>query len=1017
MTEYQKIFDEWLESGVIERVPEDEIESVGSYLPHRPVFKPSSTTTPTRPVFDASAKTSNFPSLNDCLEKGENLIELIPSVLTRFRAKRYGVVSDVKKAFLQISVRREDPNFLRFLWWEDFATKKVEVFRHCRVVFGVSSSPFLLASTINHHLDSAREGGREVAQLLKKSLYVDNCIASLDDKEQLEEFVRKSTAIMEQGRFDLRGWIWSGEPEYSDDVRITPVLGLLWNLESDCISLDVKDEELDGVLTKRKILSAANSVYDPLGFCSPVTLMPKLLLQELWMLKTGWDEGVPDSVKKGFDVWRSELAALKKIQIPRCIFRGVTTSRSIHVFSDASKYAYSACVFMRSEGVDGVNVQLVMARARVASVKKMTIPRLELLGCCIAVRLGNTVKTMLEAEDLPINYWTDSSCSLYWIHKNENWATFVNNRVLEIRKNSNVADWRHVPGVHNPADLPSPGCGGARLVDLRWWEGPVWLRQPEEDWPRSEVNCDLNVAMAEKKTVVSHLALESTRPWYLNHFSTYRKIVRMVAWILRWKKIIKSSPKPAGPLTCEEEADAELRLIKLIQSASFRKNDLVLKQLNVIEDNLGMLRVEARIVRRADTMEFKLPLLLPYSHQVVDMLIMHVHQSRNHCGIQYLMSILRDRFWILKSRQAVKKVVSSCVKCKRFSSKKVTTQEAPLPLDRVRDAAVFEIVGIDLGGPLYLKGGQKAWFVVFTCAVYRAVHLELVTSLSTEAFLQSLRRFVSRRGRPSVIFSDNGTNFEGANNAFAKLDWKEITTTTSVNQIKWKFNPPAGPWWGGWWERVVGMVKVLLRKVLGRASLDYEELMTVLCDCEEIINSRPLTYLSDDPEDLAPLTPALFLNEMRSYGLPEVDDLEANFFNKRYRYRQQLREDIRKRFRDEYLGALVQKGRGKSKRCPEIKLGDIVLLEAVNKKRVEWPLAKVMETYPGPDGIVRVVKLKTKNGELTRPVQRVFPLEVSTQQRIHFSVPDTVKKIGESDSAVITRSGRKVKVPERLGIC
>ncbi|XP_021960659.1 uncharacterized protein LOC110856488 [Folsomia candida] len=377
MKEYQKIFDEWLESGVIKRVPEDEIESVGSYLPHRPVFKPSSTTTPTRPVFDASAKTSNFPSLNDCLEKGENLIELIPSVLTRFRAKRYGVVSDVKKAFLQISVRREDRNFLRILWWEDFATKKVEVFRHCRVVFGVSSSPFLLASTINHHLDSAGEGDREVAQLLKKSLYVDNCIASLDDKEELQKFVRKSTAIMEQGRFDLRGWIWSGEPEYSDDVRITPVLGF-WNLESDCISLDVKDEELDGVLTKRKILSAANSIYDPLGFCSPVTLMPKLLLQELWMLKTGWDEGVPDSVKKGFDVWRSELAALKKIQIPRCIFRDVTTSRSIHVFSDASKY--SSCVFMRSEGVDGVNVQLVMSRARVASVKKMTIPRLELLG-------------------------------------------------------------------------------------------------------------------------------------------------------------------------------------------------------------------------------------------------------------------------------------------------------------------------------------------------------------------------------------------------------------------------------------------------------------------------------------------------------------------------------------------------------------------------------------------------------------------------------------------------------------
>ncbi|XP_035715967.1 uncharacterized protein LOC110860203 [Folsomia candida] len=975
MEDYGKVFCEWLQMGIIERVPVAEVERGGSYLPHRPVFKPESTTTPIRPVFDASAKCNNYPSLNDCLEKGENLIELIPSVVTRFRAKQYGVVSDVKKAFLQICVRKEDRDFLKFLWWEDYGAKKIEVFRHCRVVFGVSSSPFLLASTINHHLDNVKEEDRSVAQLLKKSLYVDNCCTSVDGKQQLQEFVSKSTTIMAAGKFELRGWIWNGEEEYSEEDRVTHVLGLLWDLTSDCISLDVKDEEFDGILTKRRILSAANSVYDPIGFSSPVTLLPKLLLQELWMLKIGWDEGVPEPVKKKFDVWKSEVGTLKNIQIPRRIFNGVTNQRSIHVFSDGSKLAYSACVFVRNDGPGGVNVQLVTAKARVAPVKRMTIPRLELLGCCIAVRLGNCVRVMLEAENLPITYWTDSSCALYWIQKNENWATFVNNRVQEIQKSSNIHDWRHVPGVHNPADLPSRGCGAMKLLDLRWWEGPAWLRLPEVEWPRSEVNCDLDLVMSEKKkTVVNHLALDAEIPWYLHYFSSYRKVVRMVAWILRWKRIIKSSSKCAGPLTYEEEADAELHLVRLTQIASFTKDDLVLKQLNVIKDSFGVLRVKTRILMRDDSMEFKLPLLLPSLNPLVAMLIMHVHKSKNHCGVQYLMSLLRERFWILKSRQTVKKIIGSCVICKRFSSKNVTTPEAPLPLDRVRDAAVFEVVGIDLGGPLYLKGGHKAWFVVFTCAVYRALHLELVTSLSTETFLQSLRRFVSRRGRPSIIFSDNGTNFEGTDNAFKSLIGTRLQLRPPFSKLRGSF-----------------------RRRLHRGGA--------------IINQRPLTYLSDDPNDLAVLTPALFLNEIRSHGLPEVDNLEWNFFNKKYRYRQQLRNDMRQRFREEYLGALVQKGKAKLR--GNLKLGDIVLVEIPNKKRVDWPLAKILEVFTGPDGNVRVVKLKTKNGELTRAVQRVFPLEVSTEQRQEVPVAKIIKR---SACEVITRSGRKVKVPTRLGI-
>lgn len=161
--------------------------------------------------------------------------------------------------------------------------------------------------------------------------------------------------------------------------------------------------------------------------------------------------------------------------------------------------------------------------------------------------------------------------------------------------------------------------------------------------------------------------------------------------------------------------------------------------------------------------------------------------------------------------------------------------------------AIFEVTGVDYAGPLYLKGGEKAWICLFTCAVYRAVHLELVTPLSTEAFFEAFRRFIARRGRPSIMYSDYGTNFTGANNLLDRVDWDEIRRYSAFKSIEWRFNPPTAAWWGGWWERLVRSVEELLRRVLKRACLTYEEMSTTLCDCESIINARPITYLSEDP--------------------------------------------------------------------------------------------------------------------------------------------------------------------------
>ncbi|GIY74460.1 endonuclease [Caerostris darwini] len=210
-----------------------------------------------------------------------------------------------------------------------------------------------------------------------------------------------------------------------------------------------------------------------------------------------------------------------------------------------------------------------------------------------------------------------------------------------------------------------------------------------------------------------------------------------------------------------------------------------------------------------------------------------------------------------------------------FTAKALTTPPIQLPLDRVRESAIFEITGIDLCGPLLLKPRGKAWIVLFTCAVYRAIHLEPLTSLSTEYFMQTLRRFIARRGRPSTVYTDNATNFRGTDNALKKIDWQKISENECY-PIKWKFNPPTAAWWwgGGWWGRLIRSVKSLLVRILGRSSVNFEELLTILCDVEASINSRPLTYISDDSDELIPLTPSLFLQDIKQVGVPDLDSVD-----------------------------------------------------------------------------------------------------------------------------------------------
>lgn len=985
--DYNNVLQEWEYAGIIERVPEPDLaEHKVHYLPHRAVCKESSLTTKLRPVFDASAKDKNGKSLNACLDKGINFLDKIPDLLIGFRTGCIGISADIAKAFLQVSVCPNDRNYLRFFWWKDKARRDFMEYRHCRVVFGLTSSPFLLSATIQHHLEQIKGEQKNTADILASSFYVDNLITSLDTEEATQHFIQEAKNIMHKAKFNLRQWVTSPLKINETEKTIISVLGLLWDTASDeilCNLSALPSSSEVGKINKRNLLSLTQKIYDPVGMLCPATLIPRLILQEIWNRKISWDEELPTDIKTRFYDWYDNIQLLENCRIPRRLSSEPlhNCTASLHMFCDASKDGYAACIFLRTEDSRGnVTIRLLSAKSRISPPEKITIPRLELLAALIGSRLITTARKRLQINSEYKEFcWSDSAVALCWIKRQLDWNTYVGNRVREIRQNTDVHNWHHIAGTENWADLPSRGCTPRQLIESRWWEGPPWLLQRPDLWPRSVLVVDEKEAHKElKKSACINTCCENGMVIDLSYFSKYTKIVRMTAWMLRFiHNTINKNNKRKGELSYEECEEAEMKIIKIIQNQNKELIEKETGKLTKFYDNDNILRLKTKLLLTDFPENVKTPVVLPAKNDIIRKMVEQRHQQLLHAGSGMMITDLRKRFWIIGVRRLVKSVIDKCIVCKRHRAKPTGVTTAPLPIERVQASAPFEVTGVDLAGPIYLRDGNKSWIVVYTCAVYRAVHLELTKSLSTEAFLMTLRRFISRRGRVSIMISDNGTNFTGAKNLLSSVDWNEVQRQSTIMRIKWKLNAPTAAWWGGFFERMIKIIKNLLRRVLGMSSVSYEEMQTLLCDCEAVVNDRPLTYVEgDNANALEPLKPSCFLQALPQSQVTDLDNIDATSLNRRLKYLQRLRYDFRQRFKSEYLTELVQRGKEK---VSGIKIGDIVLVES-EEKRVKWPLGLVVEIYTGRDGVDRTAKVKTSTGYKIRPFQRLYQLELSSSE-------------------------------------
>ena len=716
--QYDRVIESYVEKEFIEQIPNQPVE--GHYMPHHAVFKRSATT-PLCIVFNASSKPNEGKSLNDCLMMGPSLTAKLHEILLQFRQGKYAVTADISKAFHRIIVHEADRKFLKFLWI-NLNSQELLTFQFKVVLFGATCSPYLLQETLYTYLSQNAEDN----SFLDK-FYVDNYMNTYSNQAKLVLDKVRLDNVMNQASMPLQEWVSNNEYFdylYQLAVPITPnVLVIAWNPYTDNMNIGVGEKlthKDSWRYTKRKVLSLVSSVFDPLGWVSPLTVRGKIFLQTLWKEKMGWNQTLnTEQIKVILDILL-DLQRGSEFSFPRHILREQT---ELHVFTDASSRAYGAAVYTVNNSQHCSNLLISKARVAPCRENRLTIPKLELTASLIGARLIRYLSNLYKFDTVYL--WSDSKVVISWITSDcDIKEAYIANRVAEVKTLANQyhVTIMYVPTKDNPANHLSRGCSSKQLKSSNWLHGPSWLLTGE--FPeQSNINVAVNELTVEINPVHPISPLID-----LTKFNSFLRVLRIMTRVLEF---CQSPSNPFEKLVRQEQLLRCTSVHAHLNNPRINFNIEVkntIMQLNLCLEN-DVIRAKGRLVQSDLPVDAITPFFLPNKSYLADLLIIHIHTSHHHIGLSQTLSLYRQRCWTPKIRSLIKSLLLRCVICQRIRKKTIPRPlPPPLPAERVKWIQPFLNVGVDHTGettpiecvPRVADGGTpRRWPLLGLLRIYR----------------------------------------------------------------------------------------------------------------------------------------------------------------------------------------------------------------------------------------------------------------------------------------------------------
>lgn len=981
------------------------------YLPHHCVTR-DSLTTKVRPVFDASVKTKLADgkpgkSLNNYLHVGKKLQTDMQSVLLSFQLHEFAIIADIRKLFLQIEIVEEHKKFLRFLFRES-PNHPIKEFQFNRLVFGLSSSPFLAQASLR--LSASKEP--EVLKLITESFYIDDLLKSFPNLDDGARIINLTIATLNKNKFQMHKFASNSNEllskiegfSSSDDIiscipdDTVGTLGLKWKTSSDTFSYSVRKIAEPAKYTKRTILSMLASIYDPIGWLSCVIVPFRLLYQEVCSTCKEWDTEITDDIKMRWLKLKGELFHLETLEIPRWTLAKPGCQLQLIGSSDASEKCAASLVYLKVLSENSVHIKLLAGKTKISPLgKQITLPKLELLAAEMLVSLIVKIAKALEIEINEENtiLFSDSQVVLSWLKDVDIYRrkVYIASRVIRMNNQVPSQCWHYIKSASNSADIPSRGLLCSQLKDCKlYWEGPQWWHERELTFPEEKFSTELEL---KKEFLQVNTLLEvneiSDIEEITSKYSSYDKLLRITAILLRWKS------KGRGLLTVEEINNAELRIVKQIQLKYFKEEiEKVkkgrslrpeLKMLSPYIDKEGILRVLGRL-QHFNELSYaqQHPAILPSMFQrlndktvkvnFIERYVEKIHKELRHSGPKMVTAHIRTKFWIISVSKAVKNVISNCLTCFYQKPEENIQLMGPIQRKTIEMSSAFVNCIADLAGPFEIKSDNlrsaktyKSYVILFACKYTKALHLELVSSATSKNFLNALKRFTSRRGICHTLQLDNGTNFKGGYNILEKefkqllsSSEEEIANELLKSKITINFIPPYSPHLNGQIERNVKNFKFHLKRVFDyKQTLTYEDFHTLIVEIEGILNSKPLMALSEDPTSFAYLSPAhlCILRPLRPYV-----ELRTTTVGCRDKF--DLLKQLSEKFWDSYKNELFAESykRNKWQKAKEnLKINDLVIIKSILEPKRFYKRGRIVEVHEGIDGVVRYATYKLASGK------------------------------------------------------